>query len=269
MKVLLPALVILLFACNVEAKVLTKTIEYRHGDALLQGYLAWDDAVKGKRPGVLVVHEWWGHNAYVRHRAEQLAQLGYVAFALDMYGKGILAKTPEEAGKLAGQFKNDRPLGRARARAGLDVLLQQELTDPARVAAVGYCFGGTTVLEMARGGAPLAGVVSFHGGLDTPLPAQPGAIKAKVLVLHGADDPFVPAEQITVFENEMRQAGADWQLVKYGGAVHSFTNPESDSYNLKGAAYNKKADMRSWEAMRAFFGEIFRLPSAPSSVRVE
>lgn len=269
MKVLIPALVILLFACNTEAKVRTKAIEYRHGDTLLQGYLAWDDSVKGKRPGVLVVHEWWGHNAYVRHRAEQLAKLGYIAFALDMYGKGIIAKTPEEAGKLAGQFKNDRPLGRARAQAGLDVLLQQKMTDPARVAAIGYCFGGTTVLEMARGGASLAGVVSFHGNLDTPLPARPATVKAKVLVLHGADDPFVPAEQLTAFENEMRQAGVDWQLTKYGGAVHSFTNPEADGYNLKGAAYNKKADTRSWEAMRGFFREIFRQISAPSNFKVE
>ena len=269
MKFVLPVLVLLLITNAAEAKVRTKTIEYRHGNTLLQGYLAWDDAMKGKRPGVLVVHEWWGNNAYVRHRAEQLAKLGYIAFALDMYGKGILATTAEEAGKLAGQFKNDRPFMRARGRAGLDVLLQQKLTDPARVAAIGYCFGGTTVLEMARGGAPLAGVVSFHGDLDTPLPAQPGTIKAKVLVLQGANDPFVTAQQMAAFEDEMRQAGADWQLTQYGGAVHSFTNPEADSYHLKGVAYNKKADMRSWEAMKSFFREIFRPPTSPSSVRVE
>jgi len=269
MKYILPVMLLLLLNCTAEAKIQTKTIEYRHGDTLLQGYLAWDDSVKGKRPGVLVVHEWWGHNAYVRQRAEQLAKLGYIAFALDMYGKGVLVKTPDEAGKLAGQFKNDRPLGRARAQVGLDVLLQQELTDPKRVAAIGYCFGGTTVLEMARGGSPLAGVVSFHGNLDTPLPAKAGTIKAKVLVLHGGDDPFVPAQQLTAFENEMRQAGADWQINSYGGAVHSFTNPEADGYNLKGAAYNEKADRRSWDAMKLLFQEIFRQPSAPSSIRVE
>jgi dienelactone hydrolase len=258
MKTVLPFFLLLLLASNAEAALKTEQIEYRHGGTVLQGYLAYDTAFKGKRPGVLLVHEWWGQNSYVRKRAEQLARLGYVAFALDMFGKGVIAKTPEEAAELVTPLKKDRTLLRARAQAGLAVLVNNHWTDPRRVAAIGYCFGGMTVLELARGGADLAGVVSFHGNLDTPNPADARNIKGKVLVLHGADDPFVPAEQLVNFEEEMRKGGVDWQLHKYGGAVHSFTNPEVDAYNLKGAAYNKKADLRSWEAMKLFYREIFK-----------
>src|SRR5262249_7260168 len=160
----------------------------------------YDDAASGKRPGVLVAHEWTGHNPYVRKRAEQLAGLGYVAFALDMYGKGVHAKDAQEAAKMAAVYKDDRKLMRARAAAGLDVLRKQRQVDPQRIAAMGYCFGGTTVLELARGGAELAGVVSFHGGLATPTPADAKSIKGKVLVLHGADDPFVPPAEVAAFE---------------------------------------------------------------------
>jgi len=243
---------------NAHAALKTEAVEYRHGDTVLEGYMAYDDAVQGKRPGVLVVHEWWGHNPYVRKRAEQLARLGYVAFALDMYGKGKTTKDAKQAGEWAAAFRDDRKFGRARAGAGLEVLKKHPLVDGKRIAAIGYCFGGTVVLEMARGGADLAGVASFHGGLDTPLPAEAGAVKAKVLVLHGGDDPFVPPEKVTAFEDEMRKAGADWQVHAYGGAVHSFTNPEADGYGLKGAAYNERADRRSWEEMRVFLAEIFR-----------
>jgi dienelactone hydrolase len=251
------ALLPLLWASSLRAAVHTEVIEYRHGDTVLEGYLAYDDAMPGKRPGVLVVHEWTGHNPYVRKRAEQLAQLGYVAFALDMYGKGVQAKNPKEAAQMASVYKNDRKLMRARAGAGLDVLLKQEQTDARRVAAIGYCFGGTTVLELARGGADLAGVVSFHGDLATPHPEDAKKIKGKVLALHGADDPFVPPAVVAAFEDEMRKGGVDWQLVAYGNAVHSFTNPSAGNDNARGAAYNAKADHRSWQAMRAFFDETF------------
>jgi dienelactone hydrolase len=240
------------------AEVRTKVVEYKHGDAVLEGYLAWDDAIKGKRPGVLVVHEWTGLGSYAKMRAEKLAGLGYVAFAIDIYGKGIRPKTPQEAGAQAGIYKSDRQLMRARALAGLNVLLGNEMCDTKRVAAIGYCFGGTTVVEIARSGADIAGVVSFHGALDTPNPGDAKNIKCKVLALHGGDDPYVPRKDVEAFEDEMRAGGVDWQLNVYSGAVHSFTNPEAGDDNSKGAAYNAKADRRSWDAMKLFFAEIFQ-----------
>jgi dienelactone hydrolase len=241
-----------------DAAVKGEKVEYRHGDVILEGYLAYDDGSTAVRPGILVVHEWYGLNDYAMKRADQLADLGFVAFALDMYGKGVRAASNDEAGALAGKYKGDRPLMRERAQAGLDVLKKHHLVDPRRVAAIGYCFGGTTVLEMARAGADVAGVVSFHGGLDTPEPQSTPTIKARVLVLHGADDPLVPPKDIAAFHEEMRRGGADWQMIYYGGAVHSFTNPQAGSDPSKGVAYNEKADRRSWEAMQLFLGEIFK-----------
>ncbi len=244
-------------ALAAEAELVTKTVEYRQGNAILEGFLAWDDAVKGKRPGVLVVHEWTGLGNYVKKRVEQLARLGYVAFGADIYGKGIRPPTPEAASREAGKYKADRSLLRLRARAGMDQLSGHPMVDRSRIAAIGYCFGGTTVLELARSGADLQGVVSFHGGLDTPFPDDASRIRARVLALHGADDPFVPPAQVAGFQDEMRKGHVDWQMVFYGGAVHSFTNPEAGNDPAKGAAYNEKADRRSWEAMKSFFKEIF------------
>jgi dienelactone hydrolase len=257
MKYSIPLAMILLAAVNAHGAIHTEWVQYRHGETALEGYLAYDDAVKGRRPGVLVVHEWMGLGDYAMKRAEQLAGMGYVAFALDMYGKGVRAKTPEEAAKLSGIYKGDRPLMRGRAQAGLDELRKQPLVDPARIAAIGYCFGGTTVLELARSGADVAGVVSFHGGLGTPQPAGAKNIKGKVLVLHGADDPHVPAAEVAAFQDEMRKAAVDWQMIYYGGAVHSFTNPGAGKDASTGVAYNEKADKRSWEAMKTFFKELF------------
>jgi dienelactone hydrolase len=242
----------------------TEWIEYRHGDTLLEGYLAYEDTQEGLRPGVLVAHEWWGVNDYAKKRAEQLAGLGYIAFALDMYGKGVRTKDPREAGSLAGRFKADRSLMRARARAGLDVLSNHPLVDRERIGAIGYCFGGATVLELARSGADLAGVVSFHGNLGTPDPGDAGKIRGKVLVLHGADDPLAPPQEIAAFQDEMRNAHVDWQMVFYGGAVHSFTNPRSGNDPSQGVAYNEKADRRSWEAMKVFFSELLGAGGADS-----
>lgn len=259
MKIPLGFIIALLTLSGVaEAKIVTRTVDYRQGDTVLEGYLAYDDAAPGKRPGVLVVHEWNGLGDYVRKRVEQLARLGYVAFGADIYGKGIRPATPEAAAREAGKYRGaDRQLLRARARAGLDELLKQPKVDSGRVAAIGYCFGGTAVLELARSGADLLGVVSFHGGLDTPDPADAKNIRAKVLALHGADDPHVPPQQVAAFQEEMRKGGVDWQMVIYGGAVHSFTNPASGNDPSKGVAYNEKADRRSWEAMKVFFAEIF------------
>ncbi|MBI5115148.1 dienelactone hydrolase family protein [Candidatus Poribacteria bacterium] len=258
MKYLLGILIALAWAASAEAKVMTEVVEYKQGDTVLEGYLAYDDAIKGKRPGVLVIHEWTGIGPYVKTRVEQLAKLGYIAFAADIYGKGVRPKNREEAGAEAGKYRSDRELMRARANAGLDVLRAHRLTDSKRIAAIGYCFGGGTALELARGGADIAGVVSFHGNLDTPNPADAKNIRARVLVLHGADDPHVSAEQVAAFQKEMRDAKVDWQMVYYGRAVHSFTNPEAGNDPSAGAAYNEKADKRSWEAMKAFFAEIFK-----------
>lgn len=247
----------LFFPSFAQASIRTELVEYRHEDATLEGYLAYDDAIKGKRPAVLVVHEWTGIGDYVKRRAEQLAKEGYLAFAADIYGKGVRPKNREEAAKEAGIYRANRQLLRARVNAGLEQLKKHKLADVARIAAVGYCFGGGTVLELARSGADISGVVSFHGNLDTPNLEDAKNIKAKVLVLHGADDPYVPLEQVAAFQNEMRAAKVDWEVISYGNAVHSFTNPDSGNDASGGAAYNKEADRRSWEAMKSFFKEIF------------
>lgn len=243
---------------SVFAAVQSKVVEYRDGDVVLEGYLAWDDAHAGPRPGVLVAHAWMGLGEYEKRRAHELAALGYAAFALDVYGKGVRAENPEEAGKLATVYKSDRDLMRRRARAGLDELARQEMCAGQPLAAIGYCFGGTVVLELARSGAPLAGTVSFHGGLATPRPEDAKQIKGAVLALHGADDPYVPPAEVEAFQEEMRTAGIDWQFVSYGGAVHAFTDPSAGADASKGAAYNAVADRRSWQVLQNFLGEVFR-----------
>jgi dienelactone hydrolase len=227
------------------------------GDTVLEGYLAYDDSVEGRRPGVVVVHEWYGLNDYARRRARMVAELGYVAFAADIYGKGKRAGNSEEAAALSAPYRKDRGLMRARANAALKRLKGYGFVDPARTAAIGYCFGGTTVLELARSGADVVGVVSFHGGLDTPDPGDARNIKGRVLALHGAEDPFVGPDKAEAFRREMSGAGVDWQMVYYGGAVHSFTNPASGSDPSDGTAYNERADRRSWKAMKVFLEEVF------------
>jgi dienelactone hydrolase len=257
MKRLLCALALVMSAAlPVLAEVRGTNVEYREGDTLLEGYLAYDDSVKEPRPGILVVHQWKGLTQFEKGRAEALARLGYVALCADVYGKGVRASNAEEAGKLAGRFKGDRSLYRRRLAAALAALRETGKADPGRLAAIGYCFGGTGVLELARSGADVRGVVSFHGGLDTPTPAPKGTIRASLLVLHGGDDPWVPPDQVSAFEKEMRESGADWQWTAYGGAVHAFTDPGAGSDPSKGAAYDARADRRSWEAMRDFLSEV-------------
>jgi dienelactone hydrolase len=227
MRHLIVVVTLMVLGLATEAKLHTQRVAYRDGDAVLKGYLAVDDSFKAPRPGVLVVPEWWGLGPYAERRADQLAAMGYVALAADIYGNGTYTRDGQEAAKLSGRFKDDPKLLRSRVTAALEALKKQKGVDPSRIAAIGYCFGGTTVLELARSGAPIAGVVSFHGGLRTSEPARRGEILCKVLVCTGADDPHVPAEDVTSFEEEMRKSGADWQVVAYGGAVHGFTNPEN------------------------------------------
>ena len=266
MKYLISALItigiIITLSSASQAKLVSANIEYRDGDAVMEGYMVYDDAKQGKRPGVLVVHEWMGLNAYAKKRADQLAEIGYIAFAADIYGKGIRPKDTTEAGQFAGKYKADRKLLRSRVNAALIVLKSHILADPKKTAAMGYCFGGTTALELARSGADISGVVSFHGGLDSPTPADAKNIKARVLALHGANDPFDKPQEVATFQDEMRNAGVDWYFISYGNAVHSFTNPDAGNDPTKGAAYNEKADARSWRAMRGFFREIFAEKSA-------
>jgi dienelactone hydrolase len=240
-----------------DAGLVTKTVAYRQDGTVMQGFLAYDDGLQGKRPGVLVVHEWWGLNAFARAATEKLAGLGYVALAADIYGGGVTTKDPAEAGKLAGALRGNPDLLRARAQAALKVLATDPRVDGKRLAAIGFCFGGTTVLELAYSGADLAGVVSFHGGLPKVRPDDLKQIKAAILVLHGADDPHVPAADIAAFQEAMRQAGADWQMVFFGGAVHSFTNPEAGHNKAAGVAYDARTARRSWQYMQDFFREIF------------
>lgn len=250
-------LLMLLFSTPAFAAIHTENIQYKDGETVLEGYLAYNDAVMGERPGVLIIHDWMGLRDFAKKRAEDLAALGYTAFAADIYGKDVRPENPAEAGAQAGIYKKDRLLARSRAQAALKVLENNSFADKSRIAAMGYCFGGMVALELARSGAEIEGVVSFHGSLDTPKPEETVNVKGKVLVLHGADDPHVPPKDVENFENEMRQAKADWQLVSYGGAVHAFTNPEAGNDASQGAAYNESADKRSWRAMKDFLNEIF------------
>jgi dienelactone hydrolase len=254
------AIFTLLAATSVWAKVTTREVEYRSGDTVLKGYLA-ESATKGKRPAVLVVHEWWGHNEYARKRARMLADLGYVALAVDMFGDGKTAQHPDDAGKFAGEVMKNKAVGEARFNAALDFIKQLPEVDPERIAAIGYCFGGGVVLHMARIGADLKGVVSFHGSLATDSPAQPGKVKARVLVFNGEADKMIPPEQVAAFKEEMNKAGAPFRYVGYAGVMHSFTNPDADNYAKKfnlPLAYDKKADLDSWAETKKFLKEIFK-----------
>ncbi len=256
MKLWMVAMCGILLTGSAQAALKTEVVKYKVGDVECQGFLAYDDQA-GKRPGILVAPEWWGLTDYAKHRAEQLAGLGYVALAMDPYGDGKTTDDPKEAGKLAGALKADLPKLRERAKAALDLLSRQETVDPEKLGAIGYCFGGTTVLELARSGADLKGLVSFHGGLATPNPKDAQNIKGRILICHGADDKFVSASEIAEFQQSMRDAKVDWQMNEYGGAVHAFTNPDADKHGIPNIAYNEKADHRSWQAMKDFFHEVF------------
>lgn len=242
----------------IAAEVVEKTIAYKDGETELEGFFAHDPEVKSTGKAVLIVHQWTGLSENEKMRARMLAKLGYQAFALDIYGKGIRPQPPE-SGKFAGKYKGDRKLYRQRLAAGLEKLKELAKVKDKDVAAIGYCFGGTGVLEIARNGHPLAGVVSFHGGLGAAngMAASKENLKTKLLVLHGADDPYVPPGEVGAFHQEMASTGADLRFIAYPGAVHAFTQTGAGNDNSKGAAYNRDADKKSWKAMKTFFGEVF------------
>ena len=234
----------------------TENLKYSDGEITLQGYLAYDEMRMGKRPGVLVVHEAGGLGGHPKMRARMLAKMGYIAFAVDLYGEGKCGASIEESRAMMNNLSKDPAVHRARANAGLKALTVQPNVDKKRLAAIGFCFGGMTVLELARNGAQLKGVVSFHGLLSTKVPAEPGQVNASVLVCNGAKDPLVPRSDVKAFENEMQNAGADWQVINYGDTVHSFTNPWADGSDLPYILYNKRSAARAWAAMREFFDEV-------------
>lgn len=247
-------------ALPLQAAVVGEEITYSADGTELKGYVAYDDAIKGKRPGVLVVHEWWGHNEYARKRAQMLAEEGYVGFALDMYGGGKTAGHPDQAGEFSAAVKQNMPMAEKRFRAALDVLKKHPQVNRRDIAAIGYCFGGGIVLEMARRGVPLDAVASFHGSLTTDNPAEPGEVQADIFVANGADDPFVKDEQVRAFKEEMEQADAEYRFVSYPGAKHSFTNPDATRLGEKFGLpleYNEQADKQSWAAMLRMFDTVF------------
>lgn len=239
-------------------------VEYSTDSLKMKGFMVFDNRIEGKRPAVLVVHEWWGHNDYARKRARMLAELGYVAFAVDMFGNGKNAEHPEDAGAFAGEVMANVENAKARFLAAVDAVKSNDMTDPDHIAAIGYCFGGGVVLHMARMGLNLDGVVSFHGSLGTEMPAESGKVISKILVCNGADDPFTPQEVVEGFKSEMESAGVEYEFINYEGAVHSFTSPDADAYGEKfemPLAYNEAADKDSWSKMQEFLKVIFENPA--------
>jgi dienelactone hydrolase len=251
-------LVVLLLAQTwAEAAVQSKTITYKDGNQQCVGYLAWDDAVSAPRPGVLLVHEWWGLDDYARRRARQLAELGYVAFAADMYGDGKTVDHPKDAGEMAGKVRSNVQAWRKRAQAALDVLSAQPQCDKTKLGAIGYCFGGSTALQLAYSGADLDAVVTFHAALPAATPDEVRHIKAEILVNHGAADTFIPADAIAAFRSALDRGGVKYEFVSFPGVVHSFTVPEADARNLPGMKYDKAADEASWKKMQDLFARKF------------
>lgn len=246
---------VLLAVSSAQAAVQTKQITYKHGDMDCQGFLAWDDSIEGTRPGVLVVHEWWGLDAYAKRRAEMLAKMGYIAFAADMYGEGKTVKHPADAGAMAGKVRSNVEDWRKRGMEALNVLTSQPQCDKTKVAAIGYCFGGSTVQQLAFSGADLKAIASFHGALVVPTPEQVKATKASILICHGADDTFIPAATVKSFRNALDSGMAKYEFISYPGAKHSFTVPEADSHGVDGLKYNKEADEKSWADMQKLFKE--------------
>jgi dienelactone hydrolase len=261
MKTLIFFIGLMLATFAAHAAVLGKEVSYNSNGTTLKGYIAFDDAVKGKRPGILVIHEWWGHNEYARRRARMLAEQGYTALAVDMYGDGKQAHHPDDAGKFASEVSKNAVLAKARFDAAYNLISKEDTVDADNIAAVGYCFGGSVALNMARIGEPLKAVVSFHGGLGTTSPAEAGKVKARIASFTGEEDPMIPATQVAAFRQEMDKAGVTYKVVTYPGAKHAFTNPDADKYGQEfklPLAYNATADKASWDEGLAFLAEAFK-----------
>jgi dienelactone hydrolase len=261
-KLLAGALIVFMGMGTAFAAVKGEEVRYKAGDVNLKGYIAYDDAVKGARPGVIVVHEWWGHNEHARNQARRLAALGYTAIAVDMFGDGKTANHPDDAKKFAGAATGDAAVMKARFDAARDTLRKHKTVDGKQLAAIGYCMGGYVVLEMARAGENLNGVATFHGNISTKNPAQPGKVKARVLVMNGADDPFVSPETVEKFKKEMEAAKVSYKFVNYPGTKHSFTNPDADAnakkFNMPALAYNAAADKESFTELERFLKDVFK-----------
>jgi len=257
MKTIVAGLILLLIGGAAQAAVQSKTVEYQDDDTQLTGHLFWDDAIDGERPGVLVIHEWWGLNEYAKKRAAMLAELGFVAFAADMYGDGRVTDQAEQASTWMQEVTADVEGWRERALLGLAQLRDSGLVSGNNLAAIGYCFGGGTVLQMSYGNAPLKGVVSFHGSLPAAPEEAQGQIGPRILVLHGQADGFIAREVVDNFRAKLDEAGADWEMNTYGGVRHGFTNPDAGRFGIANLVYDKSADERSWARMQGFFREIF------------
>ena len=252
---------IFLLPVSAYAEIVTEEINYSDGETNMKGYIAYDNSQKAKRPGVIVVHEWWGHNDYAKKRARMLAELGYNAIALDMYGNGKIASHPKDAGMFSGEVKKNMAVAEKRFMAAYKSLQNLKTVDKNKISAIGYCFGGGIVLEMARRGVDLDGVVSFHGSLGTNDVAKKGKVKAKVLVLNGAADPFVKAESIDAFKKEMDAASVEYKFINYPGAKHAFTNTDADKFGEQfkiPLAYQKDADEKSWDEMKQFLNNLYQ-----------
>jgi dienelactone hydrolase len=247
--------IVFMTTAGVDATVIEKEVVYKQDSSVFKGYVAYDNALKGRHPGIIVIHEWWGLNDFVKSKAKELAVMGYVAFAPDMYGDGKMTTDPQTAMKMAGAVRGT-PLMRRRAALAFTTLRAMANVDTTNMVAMGFCFGGTAALELAYSGADLKGVVVFHAGLVSARPEEYAAIKPKILVLHGADDPYAPADTIANFQRALRESKVDWQMVYFGNAVHAFTNPANGTDNSKGLAYNPAAAKRSWTYMRDFLNEV-------------
>jgi dienelactone hydrolase len=257
-RTMLVAAACLAFAASARAEVKTRVIDYSQGGTPLQGFLAWDDSAQGKRPGVLVIHEWWGQNQHARNQAVRLAKAGYVGFALDMYGKGKVTTHPQDAQAFMQEAKKDPAVVRARFDAAMALLKAQPQVDPARIGAVGYCFGGGVALEMARASADLDAVATFHAAIPSPDEPVRGKVKPRILISTGGADPMVPKQRVDAFAKELKDAGANVTVTTYPGAKHGFTNPDADKAGMDGLAYDEGADRKSWEAAMRMFREVFQ-----------
>ncbi len=257
MKKLISAFFLFSLSVTAYAEVQSKAVAYQYDDTALTGYLYWDDRISGKRPGVLVIHEWWGLNDYAKKRARMLAELGYVAFAADMYGNNQVTTKPDQARDWMQEVTADVEGWRERALLGLEQLKASGMVDGDKLAAIGYCFGGATVLQMSYANASVKGVVSFHGALPAAPEEAKGKIDPRILVLHGQADTFIAPEVVTNFRNKLEASGADWEMNTYGGVRHGFTNPDAGAFGIDNLVYDQRADERSWSRMQGFFSEIF------------